>query len=191
MTREEARKILGEGATEEQVTNLLASFHTMEKSKNEEISSLKTQLNERGDYDDLKKQLDDINKANMTEQEKLEEQKKEIAQKLHNASIIENTAKAKTILAGLNVKDSIIAKLVSEDETATLNSVNELKEMLELQKDTVVKETKESLVNLDLTPDLSNVPQGDDVMTFDKFSTMSAEEQEKWISQNPEEFEKL
>lgn len=191
MTREEARKILGEGATEEQVTNLLASFHTMEKSKNEEITSLKTQLNERGDYDDLKKKLDDINKANMTEQEKLEEQKKEIAQKLHNASIIENTAKAKTILAGLNVKDSIIAKLVSEDETATLNSVNELKEMLELQKDTVVKETKESLVNLDLTPDLSNVPQGDDVMTFDKFSTMSAEDQEKWISQNPEEFEKL
>ena len=39
MTRDEARKILGEGATEEQVTNLLASFHTMEKSKNEEISS--------------------------------------------------------------------------------------------------------------------------------------------------------
>lgn len=186
MTREEARKILGEGATEEQVTNLLASFHSIEQAKNEEITSLKTQLNARGDYDDLKKQLDDIAKANMSEQEKLAKEKEEIAQKLRNASIIENTAKAKTILAGLNVKDSIIAKLVSEDETATLNSVNELKEMLELQKDTVEKATKESLVTQDLTPDLSNVPQGDDVMTIDKFFNLSAEEQEKLMTENPE-----
>lgn len=191
MKRDEIREILGEGATEEQITNLLSSFHSSQKEKNDEINSLKAQLNERGDYDDLKKQLDDIAKANMSEQEKLARDKEEIAQKLRNASIIENTAKAKTILAGLNVKDSIIAKLVSEDETATLNSVNELKEMLETQKDTVEKATKESLVTQDLTPDLSNVPQGDDVMTFEKFGQMSAVEQEKYLQENPDALKNL
>lgn len=191
MTREEAKKILGEGATEEQVTNLLASFHSVEKAKNDEITSLKAQLSERSDYDTLKQQLDEINKANMTEQERIAKDKEEIAKKLHEANIIVNTAKAKTVLAGLNVNDKIIAKLVSEDETETLNSVNELKTMLELQKDTVEKATKESLVTMPLTPDLSNVPQGDDVMTLEKFYGLTAEEQEKFIAENPEQFKNL
>ena len=37
MTRDEAKKILGEGATEEQVTNLLNSFHSAEKTKNDKF----------------------------------------------------------------------------------------------------------------------------------------------------------
>jgi len=191
MTREEAKKILGEGATEEQVTNLLANYHEVEKSRNNEINSLKAQLTQYSDYDDLKKQLDDIAKASMTEQEKLAKDKEEVSKKLHEANIIVNKAKAKTILAGLNVNDSLIDRLVSEDETETLNSINDLKTMLELQKDTVEKATKESLVTSNLAPELSNVPQGDDKMTFEKFSVLSAEEQEKFINEHPQEFENL
>ena len=191
MTREEAKKILGEGATEEQVTNLLSNYHDVEKSNKEEINSLKAQLNQYSDYEDIKKQLDAVKQANMTEQEKLARDKEETARNLAESKIIVNTAKAKDILAGLNVSDSIIAKLVSEDENATLTSVNELKTMLETQKENVAKATKESLVNLDLKPDLSNVPQGDEKMTFDKFATLSAEEQEKFINEHPQEFENL
>ena len=191
MTREEAKKILGEGATEEQVTNLLSNYHDVEKSNKEEINSLKAQLNQYSDYEDIKKQLDEVKQANMTEQERLAKDKEETARNLAESKIIVNTAKAKDILAGLNVSDSIIAKLVSEDENATLTSVNELKTMLETQKENVAKATKESLVNLDLKPDLSNVPQGDEKMTFDKFATLSAEEQEKFINEHPQEFENL
>ena len=191
MTREEAKKILGEGATEEQVTNLLSNYHDVEKSNKEEINSLKAQLNQYSDYEDIKKQLDAVKQANMTEQEKLARDKEETARNLAESKIIVNTAKAKDILAGLNVSESIIAKLVSEDENATLTSVNELKTMLETQKETVAKATKESLVNLDLKPDLSNVPQGDDRMTIEKFNVLSAEEQEKFINEHPQEFENL
>lgn len=191
MTREEAKKILGEGATEEQVTNLLSNYHDVEKSNKEEINSLKAQLNQYSDYEDIKKQLDEVKQANMTEQEKLARDKEETARNLAESKIIKHTAIAKDILAGLNVSDSIIAKLVSEDENATLTSVNELKTMLETQKENVAKATKESLVNLDLKPDLSNVPQGDEKMTFDKFATLSAEEQEKFINEHPQEFENL
>ena len=115
MNREKAREILGENASEEQITNLLNQWHIEESSKVKDLESkvndLTNENNKYSDYDSIKKQLDDINKANMTEQEKLAEKQKEIDENLKNSRIIVNTAKAKDILAGLNVSDSIIAKL--------------------------------------------------------------------------------
>lgn len=196
MDREKARQILGEGATEEQITNLLNNWHIDEQTK---IKELENQLNglqeenkKHSDYDKIKKQLDDINKANMTEQEKLEQQKKEIEKNLKDSRIIVNTAKAKDLLAGLNVNDIIIAKLVSEDENETINSVNELKTMLETQKELVSKQTKESLTNVNLKPTISNVNQNENtVNSFEKFSSLSADEQEKWLAENPNGLENL
>ncbi len=76
MTREDARKILGEDATEEQITNLLNNYHIQESSKVKElekqINSLNEQNSKYSDYDEIKSKLDEINKANMSEQEKLE-----------------------------------------------------------------------------------------------------------------------
>ena len=192
MKRDDIKNILGENASEEQITNLLNAFHNSNNEQKKEIEELTARLDKFSDYDTIKSQLEEINKANMTEQEKLEEQKKEIANNLKQSKIIVNTAKAKNILAGLNVSDNLIAKLVSEDETNTLNSANELKEMLETQKATVEKQTRESLTNIDLTPTMTNVNQAEnDVMTFDKFSKLSAEEQEKFINEHPQEFQNL
>lgn len=196
MDRETARKILGEGATEEQITNLLNNYHIEESTKIKDletkVNNLTQENNKYSDYDTIKKQLDDINKANMTEQEKLEQQKKEIEKNLKDSRIIVNTAKAKDLLAGLNVNDTIIAKLVSENETETINSVNELKTMLETQKELISKQTKESLTNLDLKPTISNVNQNENTInSFEKFSSLSADEQEKWLAENPNGLENL
>ena len=196
MNREMAKKILGEGATEEVITNFLNNYHIEESAKIKDletkVNNLTQENNKYSDYDTIKKQLDDINKANMTEQEKLEQQKKEIEKNLKDSRIIVNTAKAKDLLAGLNVNDTIIAKLVSENETETINSVNELKTMLETQKELVSKQTKESLTNVDLKPTISNVNQNENnQMTLDKFGNMSAEEQNKWLQENPNGLQNL
>lgn len=196
MDRETARKILGEDATEEQITNLLNNYHIEESAKIKDletkVNNLTQENNKYSDYDTIKKQLDDINKANMTEQEKLEQQKKEIEKNLKDSRIIVNTAKAKDLLAGLNVNDTIIAKLVSENETETINSVNELKTMLETQKELISKQTKESLTNVDLKPTISNVNQNENTInSFEKFSSLSADEQEKWLAENPNGLENL
>lgn len=194
MDREKARKILGEEATEEQITNLLNSWHLDENAKvkelEEQINSLTANVNKYSDYDEIKKQLDDINKANMSEQEKLEAQKKEIETNLKNSRIIVNTAKAKEILAGLDLDDDIISLVVSDDETKTISSANKLKAKFDIQKENVAKETKESLINIDLTPSMSNVNQND-AMTLDKFDNMSAEEQIKWLDENPNGLDSL
>lgn len=196
MNREKARQILGEGATEEQVTNFLNEWHkekTEEKNQYEtQLNDLQAQIKKYSDYDAIKKQLDDINKASMTEQEKLEQMKKETEQNLKNSRIIVNTAKAKEILAGLDLEDDLISLVVSDDSDKTIDNANKLKARFDTQKDIVAKQTKESLINVDLTPSISNVNQAEkDVMTFEKFSTMSAAEQEKWIAQNPNGLENL
>jgi len=194
MDREKARKILGEEATEEQITNLLNSWHLDENAKvkelEEQINSLTATANKYSDYDEIKKQLDDINKANMSEQEKLEAQKKEIESNLKQSRIIVNTAKAKEILAGLDLDDELISLVVSDDADKTISSANKLKAKFDSQKENVAKETKESLINIDLTPSISNVNQNEG-MTLDKFGNMSAEEQNKWLQENPNGLENL
>ena len=195
MNREKAREILGENATEEQITNLLNSWHIEESAKVKDlegkVNDLTNENSKYSDYDSIKKQLDDINKANMSEQEKLAAKQKEIEENLKNSRIIVNTAKAKDILAGLNVNDTIVSKLVSDDETATINAANDLKTMLETQKEEVAKKTKEELLTPNVQPTISNVPQSNDAMTMDKFMLLSADEQNKFITEHPEEFNNL
>ena len=70
MSREDAKKILGEGATEEQITNFLNALHTREQALKNEIANKNNELEKYSDYDIIKSQLDEINKSKMTEQEK-------------------------------------------------------------------------------------------------------------------------
>ena len=197
MNRDEARKILGEEATEEQITNLLNNYHIQESAKVKELESqlsgLKEQNSKYSDYDEIKNKLDEINKANMSEQEKLEQMRKEAETNLKNSRVIVNTAKAKEILAGLDLDDSLISLVVSDSEEKTIDNANKLKAKFDSTKETVAKATKESLMSADLKPSISNVNQSeqDGIMTFEKFDSMSAEEQNKWIEEHPTEFENL
>lgn len=197
MTREEAKKILGEGATEEVITNFLDNYHIEESSKvkdlENKINNLTQENSKYSDYDSIKKQLDDINKANMSEQEKLEQMKKEAETNLKNSRIIVNTAKAKEILAGLDLDDDTISLVVSDDEMTTINRANNLKTKFDTMKESVAKQTTEALMSANLKPNISNVNQKtDDIIdSFEKFGKLSATEQEKWMSEHPEEFSKL
>ena len=197
MNREMARKILGEGATEEQITNLLNNYHVEESAKVKELESQLTNLSEQNskysDYDEIKAKLDEINRASMTEQEKLEQMKKETETNLRNSRVIVNTAKAKEILAGLNLDDDLISLVVSDDEQKTITNANNLKAKFDSQKEQIAKETKESLISVDLKPDLSNVSQNNDgvIDSFEKFDSLSAEDQIKWLDEHPNELQNL
>ena len=194
MNREMARNILGENATEEQITNLLNQWHIDESTKikdlESQINDLSKQSEKYKDYDDIKTKLDEINKANMTEQEKLEQQRKEIETNLSNSRKIYNKAKVMELLAGENVDEAIINSIVTDNLETTMATANALKTNLAAIKDSVANKTKESLSTLDLTPTISNVPQNDS-MTMDKFLDLSAEEQNKFMTEHPTEFSNL
>lgn len=195
MSRDDAKKILGEGATEEQITNLLNNYHVQESVKakelQEENARLKAENSKYGDYDNIKKQLDDINKANMSEQEKLDAQKKEIEKNLRESRITVARAKAKEILAGESLTDEQIEDLVSDDLDATISRANRWKDTINAIKDTTAKATTESLTKIDLAPTMSNVNQNDDAMTLEKFLDLSADEQTKFMSEHPTEYQNL
>lgn len=186
MKRDDIKKLLGENVTEEQISNLLNAFHEKENETKKQVDDLTKQLNQKSDYDDLKKQLDEINKANMTEQEKLEQMKKETESNLKQSRIIVNTAKAKEILAGENIDDELINRFVVEDTNVTIAMANKFKETLSNLRTNVEKQTRESLSTQDLKPSITNVNQDDGIMTLEKFSDLSAEEQNKWLQDNPD-----
>ena len=191
MTREKAKQILGDGASEEQVTEFLNTFHSELREKEKEISNLNSKLNSQSDYDELKKKLDDIEKANMTEQEKIANMQKEAENNLKQSKMIVNKAKATEILAGLNISEDIINSLVRDDEEATLTNANNLKSQIENMREETIRKTKEELATIDVKPNISNVRQNDNEMTWEKFTKLSQEEQNKFAKENPEEFEKL
>lgn len=195
MTRDEAKKILGENATEEQITNFLNNYHLNENAKMKELqdqlNALKNENSKYSDYDTIKTKLNEIEQANMTEQQKLEQMKQETEKNLRESRIIVNTAKAKEILAGEVIDDKLIESLVDDNLENTIAKATMFKQTLTNLKDSVAKQTKESLVNADLKPSIPNVNPNENVMTFDKFANMSADEQNKWLQDNPNGLEKL
>lgn len=193
MKREELE---AKGYTSEQITDILNTLHLVSKDKDKQIADLQSEVLAKDEYvtkyNAAQHQLDEMNKANMTEQEKFEAMKKEAETNLRNSKIIVNKAKAKEILSGLDIDESLIDTLVSEDEQATINNANLLKNRFTTFKDTVEKQTRESITNLNVKPETTNVPQQDDgVMTLDKFYKMSNEEQIKFVNENPEAIQNL
>ena len=143
MNRDEARKILGEGATEEQITNLLNSFHNAEKSKNDKIATLESQLQQYSDYDAIKTKLSEIETANLTREQQIALAEKTAKENLEKSQKILNTTKAKEILNGLDLDDETISMLVSNDEQTTINNATRLKAKFDSMKETVEKQAKE------------------------------------------------
>lgn len=182
---------LAKGYTEEQVTDLLNAFHSV-NSENQKLKEDVTKNKElESKYNDLQKMVDEINKEKLSEQEKIELEKKETEKKLAEANKIYNTAKVKEILAGLKVKDSLLETLVSDNEEESIARANDYKAQFDEYKTQIVQETKESIVKTDVKPNPTNIPQGDDVMTKEKFLKMSMTSQKMWKDENPDQYHEM
>ena len=95
MKREEVKQILGEGATEEQISAVLNMYHSQKTEldkANSEISKYKNSYEEAvKESNSYKSELDKINEANLTKEEQLAKREKEIAEKGENATYFEKT----------------------------------------------------------------------------------------------------
>ena len=183
--------LLAKGYTEEQVTDLLNTFHEV----NNENKKLQSELDKKASLEtqnqELQKQLDEIHKANMTEQEKINAEKAEIEENLANSRKIYNTAKAKEILAGMDIDEELIKTLVSDDEETTIANANLLKSKINNVIEITAKQTKDSITSIPVAPQPTNVPQGDDEMTLDKFNKLSMTDQIIFKRENPEKYNEL
>lgn len=185
-------ELLAKGFTQEQVTDILNVYHTYDKEKDDQIKALAGEVTTGQTQNaELQRQIDEINRAKMSEQEKLELDKKETKQKLEEAQKIYNTAKAKEILAGLDVPDTLLSRLVTSDENETITNANTYKTQFETYKEKIEKTTKESIQNMAVKPKPSNIPPNDDVVTLDKYNTMTLTDKIRWKKENPESYDVL
>lgn len=191
MSREEAKKLLGENATDEQITVFLNTVH-QEKSR---ADNLEKQLNAQNlinqenetKYKELETKLGELEKEKMTEAEKLELKQKEVEKNLAESRKTLSKAKAQEIFSKVGITDEeIINTVVSDNIDTTIANATMIANKFKFVQDETVKKTKEELANLDIKPTPTNVSQGEDEgMTLDKFFGMSAQEQEKLLSENP------
>lgn len=189
--------LLAKGFTEEQVTEILNMHHNESQQVNKENERLKGELasvNEKlAGYSNMEQEYNAYKQSQMTEQEKFEAMKKEVAQNLSMSKRVYNEAQAKTILAEIGgVDDTVLNSIVSEDKDKTIANATALVNMFKSREEETIKKTKESIQNLNVLPNPSNVPSGEkEVKTFEDFDALSYEEQVKFAEEHPDEFKNL
>lgn len=184
---------LEKGYTEEQVTEILNGFHESSKGLQKELADIKAQnVTFANDNATMKTRLEEIDKANMSEQEKLEQMKKETLKNLSDSKKILNSAKAKEILTETGISgeelEKVVKSIVSEDEKLTIENATNIATIYKNIKEQTVKKTKEDLLNMNLKPNYSNKDSNNGIMTREEFNKLSYNEQKKLKDERPEEY---
>lgn len=208
MTREEVKKILGEDATDVQITNFLNYHHSYEKTKNDEINSYKSTISEHSDYDNIKKELDDLKKANMTNEELLVAKQEELDKALANAKEEavkfqkkQNSLEAKSILIEAGITDEeqlkgLLSSISTDNKDLTIASAKSIADLVKTTKDSTEKSVKEKLMHQEPNPSGTDGKKADDndFMTKEKFNKLlmeNYEEAKQWKDNHSEEYQKI
>ena len=191
------KTLLDKGFTEEQVTEILNGFHAEQNAIQEQnaqlIKDLESKNKQVTELIGYKAQVEEIQKAQMSDAEKIAAKRKEADEYLAKAKITNNTATAKSILASIGITDEgIISTVVDSDEAKTIEKANALKTAFVTREEEAAKKAKEELSKIDITPPGSNVqPGADNAMTWEKYTQLSDEEQAKFATEHPDEFNNL
>lgn len=187
---------LEKGYTEEQVTEILNGFHESSKGLQKELADIKAQnVTFANDNATMKTRLEEIDKANMSEQEKIEQMKKETQKNLSDSKKILNSAKAKEILTETGISgeelEKVVKSIVSEDEELTIENATNIATIYKSIKEETIKKTKEDLLNMNLKPNYSNKDSNNGIMTREEFNKLSYNEQKKLKDERPEEYKAI
>lgn len=201
MTREEAKEILGEDATDEQITTLMDKYHKVDESHKKQVKAaedkanqLEKQITKYSDYETIKKQLDDINKTKMSKEEQLAEKEKQIDENLKASKCTLNKSLIREKLSGLNLNseqlDALVETMASEDQDSSLKRADLYVETFNQMKETTIKATKDDLINVDVKPNVEGAISKN-TFDFEAFTKMTPEEQAKFALEHPDELDRL
>lgn len=199
MKREE---LLEKGYTEEQVTELLDAWHKANANLAKENEQLKNDLGTANEtisglnqkvsgLSQVEQEYNAIKQAQLSDEEKRKLALEEAEKAKKEANIILNTAKAREILSEVGgVDENVLKSIITDDEKVTVDNATNLLNLIKTRDELKVKETTEKLSSLDVKPTPSNnLAQGE--MTWEKFDSLSADEQSKFAEEHPDEFAKL
>ena len=187
--------LLEKGYTEEQVTELLDMFHKSNENITKENADLHTQLDTANDkivgLTKLEAELNALKQAQLSEEDKKKLAEQETQKNLMESRIILNTAKAREILSELGgIDEAVLKSIVTDDADKTVANATNLLNQIKSIKAETVNQTKQELSSLDVKPTASNNLESP-AMTWEKFESMSDDEQTKFAEEHPDEFSKL
>ena len=203
MEKIERKTLLEKGYTEEQTTELLDLIHGLNANLTKENESLKADLATKNEeisglnqkvtgLSKVQEELNSIKQSQLSDEEKRKLALEQAEQDRKEARIILNTAKAREILSPLGgIDEKVLNSIVSDDETTTINNATNLLNLIKTRDEQTVSKTTEQLSSIDVKPTPSNNLNQDTQMTWEKFESLSVEEQSKFQEEHPDEFAKL
>lgn len=144
---------------------------------------------------EIQKKYDDLEKQNMTDEELRTKELAEIEKTKKDLSFEKNRLKAKDLLKSANVDEeqieSLLGKVVSEDETKTLELTNSFIEILNVKVDETKKKIETDLLTGTQKPDFK--PNGNETkeITLEDFKNMSYGDRKKLYSEDTEKYNEL
>jgi hypothetical protein len=199
MNRNELKEVLGADIDESKITAILDKFHAEQNDYKSQISNLTTQndslKSEKENLMDYKTKYEEVERAKLSDAEKNELERKEIAA-MKTALIRQTNAnEARAILTETGFSkeevDALVDTIVKDNKEETIKAAQLLSNQFKSLKENTVKTTREELATVDVKPNMSNIPSGSQTMDWEKFSKMSQAEQAKFIEEHNEEFLKL
>ena len=200
MKREE---LLEKGYTEEQVTELLDAWHKANANLSKENEKLKTDLGQANEtisglnqkvsgLTKVEEEYNAIKQSQLTDEEKRKLALEEAEKKQREANKIYNTAKAREIFSEIGgISDEVLSSIITDDEKTTVANATNLLNLIKTRDEAIEKTTTEKLTSLDLKPNPSNTSTQDNVMTWEKFDSLSSDEQMKFAEEHPDDFAKM
>ena len=195
--------LLEKGYTEEQVTELLDLWHSSNANLTSENEKLKSDLGNANEtisglnqkvssLAKMQEELNSIKQSQLSDEEKRKLALEDAEKAKREANVILNTAKAKEILSEVGgVDEAMLQAIVSDNSDATISNATNLLNLLKAREENVVKATTEKLSSLDVKPNPSNNLNQGTEMTWEKFDSLSSEEQNKFAEEHPDEFKNL
>lgn len=187
---------LEKGYSEEQTTEILNELHESSKGLQRELENVKAlNVTYANDNATMKTRLDEIDKNNMTEQQKIDKMLKDAEKKLRESEIILNTSKAKEILSSIGLVgdelEEVAKSIVTNSEETTIKNANNIANVYKNMREQTIKKTKEEIANINLKPNNKDKDNDDSGMDYNKFQKLTYNEQKKFKDENPEAYKNL
>lgn len=140
----------------------------------------------------VQEELDNLKEKSMTDEQKQAKVQENYEKKTKELSIEINKMKARNIFQNANIEESkiddLLEKVVSDDETKTLELANSFAEILKVEVDKTKTKTESDLMLNTPKPSIKNDSAGKKELTKEDFLKMSYSEKKELFLTNPEQY---
>ena len=153
------------------------------------VKNLETEKNE------LQEKYDALEKQNMTDEQKKQKELEDIAKEKKELALEKNKYKAKDLFKQANIDDeqieSLLDKVVSEDETKTTELANSFIEILQTKVNETKKQTETNILTGTPKPNIKSSGNEPKEITIEDFKNMNYQDKKQLFNDNPEKYNEL